>query len=105
MIEGLPRFDGCPYLLPNPKTRKPYNTIKRAWNTARKQARLGEFTLHCLRHSAASFMINGRVDLFTVGRILGHADHRSTMRYSHLANDTLMAAVEAAVAGMQGGAA
>jgi integrase len=105
VIEGLPRFDGCPYLLPNPKTRKPYNTIKRAWDTARKQARLGDFTLHDLRHSAASFMINGGVDLFTVGRILGHADHQSTMRYSHLANDTLMAAVEAGAAGMQGGAA
>ena len=105
VIEGLPRFDGCPYLLPNPTTRKPYNTIKRAWDTARKQAGLGDFTLHDLRHSAASFMINGGVDLFTVGRILGHADHQSTMRYSHLANDTLMAAVEAGAAGMQGGAA
>jgi integrase len=105
VIEGLPRFDGCPYLLPNPKTRKPYNTIKRAWDTARKEAVLGDFTLHDLRHSAASFMINGGVDLFTVGRILGHADHQSTMRYSHLANGTLMAAVEAGAAGMQGGAA
>ncbi len=101
VIEDLPRFDGCPYLLPNPKTRKPYNTIKRAWATARDTAKLGDFHLHDLRHSAASFMINGGVDLFTVGRILGHADHQSTMRYSHLANDTLLAAVEAGAAGMQ----
>lgn len=102
VIEGLPRFDGCPYLLPNPKTRKPYNTIKRAWATARDEAGLGDFHLHDLRHSAASFMINGGIDLFTVGRILGHADHQSTMRYSHLANDTLLAAVEAGAAKMAG---
>lgn len=40
-------------------------------------------------------MINAGIDLYAVGRILGHADHQSTMRYSHLANETLMAAVEA----------
>ena len=35
------------------------------------------------------------LDLFAVGRLLGHVDHASTIRYSHLANDTLLAAVEA----------
>ena len=45
-------------------------------------------------------MINAGIDLFAVGRILGHADHQSTMRYSHLANDTLLQAVEAGAAKM-----
>lgn len=98
IIESLPRFDGCPWLLPNPKTRKPYDTVKRAWETAREAAGLPGLRIHDLRHSAASFMINAGIDLFAVGRILGHADHQSTMRYSHLANDTLMAAVEAGAA-------
>ena len=56
--------------------------------------------MHDLRHSAASFMINAGIDLFAVGKVLGHADHQSTMRYSHLANDTLMQAVEAGAAKM-----
>lgn len=47
-------------------------------------------------------MINSGIDLFTVGRILGHADHQSTMRYSHLSNDTLVAAVEAGAAKLAG---
>lgn len=38
-----------------------------------------------------------------LGRVLGHADHASTMRYSHLANGTLLAAAEAGAAGMGGG--
>ena len=42
IIEGLPRFEGCPYLVPNPATRKPYVTLKRAWETARKEASLGD---------------------------------------------------------------
>lgn len=98
LIERLPKWERCPWLLPNPDTRKPFNSIKRAWDTARTEAGLQGLRLHDLRHSAASFMINAGIDLFAVGRILGHADHQSTMRYSHLANDTLLAAVEAGAA-------
>ena len=103
IIDQLPRFDKCPWLLPNPETRKPYGDIKRAWTTAREEAGMPDLHLHDLRHSAASFMINAGIDLFAVGRILGHADHQSTMRYSHLANDTLRKAVEAGAAKMNVG--
>ena len=104
ILETVPRFEGCSYVLPNPDTLKPYVTLKHAWQTARKKARLPDLRIHDLRHSAASFMINAGIDLFAVGRVLGHADHKSTMRYSHLANDTLLAAVEAGAAGMTQGA-
>ena len=100
LIAQLPRFDKCGWLLPNPKTKRPYTDIKHPWETAREAAGLPDLHLHDLRHSAASFMINAGIDLFAVGRILGHADHQSTMRYSHLANDTLMQAVEAGAAKM-----
>jgi site-specific recombinase XerD len=33
------------------------------------------------------------VDLYSVGRVLGHRDSRSTQRYSHLTADSLAAAV------------
>jgi integrase len=104
VIEKLPRFEKCPYLIPNPKTKKPYDCIKRPWDTVRTNAGLSDVHIHDLRHSAASFMINAGIDLYAVGRVLGHADHQSTMRYSHLANDTLLAAVEAGAAKMKGAA-
>jgi integrase len=100
IIQQLPRFDGCPYLVANPETRLPFVSIKHSWQTARKEAGLRDLHIHDLRHSAASFMINAGIDLYAVGRVLGHADHKSTMRYSHLANDTLIAAVEAGAAKM-----
>jgi len=103
VIEQLPRFDGCPYLVPNPETLKPFVSIKHAWQTVRRNAGLRDLRIHDLRHSAASFMINAGVDLYTVGRVLGHADYKSTMRYAHLANDTLLAAVEAGAAKMGSG--
>ncbi|WP_257540719.1 site-specific integrase [Sphingobium sp. CFD-1] len=102
ILAQVPRFNNCPYVLPNPDTKKPFVTVKHAWQTARKEAVLPDLRIHDLRHSAASFMINAGIDLFAVGRVLGHADHKSTMRYSHLAHDTLLAAVEAGAKKMRG---
>lgn len=102
ILNAVPRFGNCPYVLPNPDTLKPFVTIKHAWQTARDEAKLPGLRIHDLRHSAASFMINAGIDLFAVGRVLGHADHKSTLRYSHVANDTLLAAVEAGARKMQG---
>lgn len=98
IIKSLPRWEKCDWLIPNPKTLVPFYDLKRPWDTARDEAGLQGLRIHDLRHSAASFMINAGIDLYAVGRILGHADHQSTMRYSHLANDTLMKAVEAGAA-------
>ena len=100
LIGQIPKFEKCPWLLPNPETKEPFVDIKRAWDSARKAAGLPGVRIHDLRHSACSFMINAGIDLYAVGRIVGHADHQSTMRYSHLANDTLLAAVEAGAAGL-----
>jgi integrase len=98
IVEALPRFEGCPWLIPNPDTLKPFVSIQHAWQRARRVAGLPGLRIHDLRHSAASFMVNSGVDLFAVGKVLGHASYQSTQRYSHLANDTLLAAVEAGAA-------
>lgn len=98
IIGQLPKFDGCPYLLPNPKTRKPYSDVKRAWQGARKIAQLEDVHIHDLRHSAASFMAGAGIDLYTIGKVLGHESIASTVRYSHLTNEMLMAAAEAGAA-------
>lgn len=99
IIEQMPRADGAVYLFPSPKVpAKHLATIKHGWQTARDTAGLPGLRIHDLRHSAASFMVNSGVDLFAVGKVLGHANVASTARYSHLANDTLLAAVEAGAA-------
>lgn len=98
IIEALPRFNSCPFLIPNPETQKPFVSIKHGWQRAIKVAKLPGLRIHDLRHSAASFMVNSGVDLFAVGKVLGHASYQSTQRYAHLANDTLLAAVEAGAA-------
>jgi integrase len=71
----------------------PKITIQRAWERARDVAGLQGVRFHDLRHSAASEMVNAGVDLYTVGKVLGHRDSRSTERYSHLTAGTLADAV------------
>jgi integrase len=71
----------------------PKITIQRAWERARDAAGLQGVRFHDLRHSAASEMVNAGVDLYTVGKVLGHRDSRSTERYSHLTAGTLADAV------------
>ena len=49
LIDGLPRWQDCPYLLPNPTTRKPYRSIHRSWDVARANSGLPHIELHDLR--------------------------------------------------------
>lgn len=93
LLASIPRSDS-PYVFANPKTMKPYVSIFNGWNTARKQAGLAEVRIHDLRHSFASFLINGGRSIYEVQRILGHTQIKTTQRYAHLSHDTLLDAAD-----------
>lgn len=97
LLAQVPRWEGCPYLVPNPKTRKPYRSIFYSWDTARKQAGMPELRMHDLRHSLASFLVNAGRSLYEVQKILGHTQLKTTQRYAHLSQTTLLEAVDAVV--------
>lgn len=67
--------------------------LKSAWRTVTTAADLKAFRLHDLRHTFASKLVQAGVDLNTVRELLGHADLKMTIRYSHLAPDLKAAAV------------
>ncbi|WP_244156377.1 MULTISPECIES: tyrosine-type recombinase/integrase [Desulfonatronospira] len=48
---------------------------------------------HTLRHSFASFLVNADRNLYEAGKLLGHTQVKTTMRYAHLADKTLAEAV------------
>ena len=50
-------------------------------------------SFHTLRHTAASWLVMEGVDLYTVGKILGHKTPRMTQRYAHLSPGYMAAAV------------
>lgn len=54
---------------------------------ARVKAGMRHVNFHDLRHSCASIMLGLGVDLYTISKILGHADIQTTQRYAHLQVD------------------
>jgi len=98
ILNQLPRWDGRPYVIPNPETMKPHVQIHRAWNNARVAAGLSDVRIHDLRHSMASNMVNSGRSLYEVAKVLGHSQLKTTQRYAHLSQETLLDAVDAAAA-------
>ena len=68
--------------------------VKTAWHALMKAAAIKGFNFHDLRHSFASKLVMAGVDLNTVRELLGHADLKMTLRYSHLAQEHKQSAVE-----------
>lgn len=92
ILAETPNIPGSPYIFAKPKTGKPFASIFRSWDTARKQAGLPEVRIHDLRHSFASFLINSGRSLYEVQKLLGHSQIQTTQRYAHLSQDTLLEA-------------
>ena len=103
ILAQLPRWPDCPYVLPNPKTHRPYVSVFFSWNTVRVRAGLPDVRMHDLRHSTASFLVNSGRSLYEVQKILGHTQIKTTQRYAHLSQETLLAAVDSlgAVTGLR----
>jgi site-specific recombinase XerD len=88
----LKRKDGSGYVVPGTEKNR-----TRAWDRwfedAVKMAEVTDFHWHDLRHTFASRLIMGGVDLRSVGELLGHKTLVMVMRYSHLAPGHLRDAV------------
>lgn len=95
LLQSVPRFNDCIWTFPNPDTLKPYVSIHYSWDTVRKAAGLSDVRLHDLRHSFASFLVNAGRTLYEVQHLLGHTQIKTTQRYSHLSQDTLLDASNA----------
>jgi integrase len=53
IVRQLPRWDDCPHVIANPRTRTPYRSIYRSWDAARKRAAIVDVSIHDLRHCAS----------------------------------------------------
>jgi integrase len=70
-------------------------TGPRYWfERALNKAKVRNFTWHCLRHTFASRLVMNGENLRTVQELMGHKQISMTVRYSHLAPQHQLAAVE-----------
>jgi integrase len=88
--EAVP--EGVEWVFANPQTGKPFTNVTYSWCSAREKAGLADVRMHDLRHSFASFLINSGRSLYEVQRLLGHNHVRTTQRYAHLSQETLLSA-------------
>ena len=85
VLNALPRTSR--FVFPNPHGTAPIADLGRRWQKLRALAGLDGVRIHDCRHTFASHAVMSGLDLYTVGRLLGHADIASTERYAHLADD------------------
>ena len=97
VLASVPHDESYPWVFANPRSKKPYVSVFAAWDTARKQAGLADVRIHDLRHSFASFLVNAGRSLYEVQKILGHTQVKTTQRYAHLSQDTLIDAANSAM--------
>ena len=66
----------------------PHKDPKKAWKSLHEQAGLTKnSTIHTMRHDFCTHKLRDGVDVYTIQRVAGHQDIRTTMKYVNYLND------------------
>lgn len=76
------------------KEGKRLDNISSSWGKLSNDAELDDFTFHDLRHDFATKTLKAGCDIVTLSKLLGHASLKMTLRYSHVTDDTMTAALD-----------
>lgn len=83
LLSSLKRKTNNPYVFPGKVPGKHLVEIKTAWASILKRANIPDMVFHDLRHTFASYCLQGGLDLYTTSKLLGHKNIQTTTRYAH----------------------
>ena len=83
LFKGRPD-DGRVFLSDRYK-KQPISNVRKAFDSALTEAKIADFTWHCLRHTFITRLVQAGVDLRTVQYLAGHQSLAMTGRYAHFA--------------------
>lgn len=102
VLSRIERIDGNPYVLVGKNEGQFLAEIRHPWKRIQKRAGLDAVRLHDLRHTYASNALANGVPLEVVGKLLGHTQYQTTLRYAHLADGHLREAAAHVAHGIGG---
>lgn len=94
VLSALPRTWGNPYVIEGKLPSTYVTDLQKPWRRIRDRAGLRNVRIHDLRHTYASNAVSSGMPIQMVGRLLGHSQIQTTMRYAHLADDPVRKAAE-----------
>ncbi len=94
VLASLPRYAGNPYVICGTVDGQFLTDLQHPWQRIRAKANLEGVRIHDLRHTYASNAVSSGMAIQMVGRLLGHTQLQTTMRYAHLADDPVRQAAE-----------
>lgn len=71
----------------------PYDALQKRFSRAVEHLQLEDVSLHTLRHTFASRLVQRGIPIQTVSKLLNHSTIQMTMRYAHLAPSNLVDAI------------
>ena len=84
--------EGSEFIFPSLTGASHLVGFQKMWLRVCAHARISEVRMHDLRHTAASIGIGQGASLAIIGRLLGHTQAQTTLRYAHLDQDPAMRA-------------
>jgi integrase len=96
LLGRMRRVAGAPtsgWLFPGRKPDSHQEDLKGAWGEIRGLAKIEGVRIHDIRHTFASHLVSSGESLPVIGRLLGHTQAATTMRYAHLSDGALREAV------------
>jgi len=91
ILKAMPKVTGNPFVFTS-STGNHFIGLQKDWEKIRKHLNLQDVRIHDLRHTFATILVSQGASLLKIGKMLGHADPRTTQIYAHLVDKESRAA-------------